>query len=65
MAIRDAVGEQKLRKAAWLLSSTDMRIKEITFEVGYEHSSSFVRAFRKRYVKTPQSYRKSKEDLSG
>lgn len=57
--IRDAVGDRKLRKAADLLRQTDLRIKEITFEVGYEHSSSFVRAFRKRYVTTPESYRKS------
>jgi AraC family transcriptional regulator of arabinose operon len=58
IAIRDAIGEQKLRKAAWLLISTDKRIKEITFEVGYEHSSSFVRAFRKKYMKTPEKYRR-------
>jgi transcriptional regulator GlxA family with amidase domain len=58
MAIRDVVAEHKLRKAALLVVSTDMRIKEITFKVGYEHSSSFVRAFRKRFLTAPQTYRR-------
>lgn len=58
MAIREVVAEHKLRKAALLVVSTDMRIKEITFELGYEHSSSFVRAFRKRFLAAPQTYRR-------
>jgi len=62
IAIRDVVGEQRLKKAALLLVSSDMRIKEITFEVGYEHTSSFVRAFRKRYVTPPGSYRRAAQD---
>jgi AraC family transcriptional regulator of arabinose operon len=60
MAIRDVVAEQKLQKAARLIVFTDMRIKEITFELGYEHSSSFVRAFRKRYRTAPQTYRRER-----
>jgi AraC-like DNA-binding protein len=59
MAIREVVAEHKLRKAALLVVSTDMRIKEITFELGYEHTSSFVRAFRKRYLSAPQTYRRA------
>jgi AraC-like DNA-binding protein len=59
LAIREVVAEHKLRKAALLVLSTDMRIKEITFELGYEHSSSFVRAFRKRFLTAPQTYRKA------
>jgi AraC family transcriptional regulator of arabinose operon len=59
--IRDFIGQQRLQRAVWLLWSTDMAIKEITFEVGYRHPSSFVRAFRRHLVKTPESYRR---DLS-
>jgi transcriptional regulator GlxA family with amidase domain len=50
----------RLRKAVHLLETTDMRIKEITFAVGYEHPSSFVRAFRKSHAVSPGSYRKTK-----
>ena len=65
VAIRDVVGEHRLRRAAHLLKSTDMRIKEISFEVGYKHSSSFVRAFRKRYVAPPQTFRERGFDKAG
>jgi AraC family transcriptional regulator of arabinose operon len=64
MAIRDAISEQKLARAARLLISTDQRIKEITFEVGYEHASSFVRAFRKQYGTTPENYRRCQGQIS-
>jgi AraC family transcriptional regulator of arabinose operon len=60
MGIREVVAEQKLNKAARLIVFTDMRIKEITFQLGYEHSSSFVRAFRKRYLTAPQTYRRAR-----
>jgi AraC-like DNA-binding protein/AcrR family transcriptional regulator len=62
MAIRDVSNERRLSEAARLLSSTDMQIKEITSAVGYGHQSSFVRAFRKRYVQTPESYRKGRAE---
>ncbi len=35
--------EQRLQKAALLLTGTSMRIKEIAAAVGYEHTSSFTR----------------------
>jgi len=49
--------EQRLERAAQLLKSTNMRIKEIAFEVGYEHTSSFSRAFERRFNETPRLYR--------
>jgi len=49
----------RLRKAARMLESTAMRIKEITHAIGYEHPSSFVRAFRRNYSKSPRDYRKA------
>ena len=48
----------RLRKALSLLEETELPIKEITFAVGYRHSSSFVRAFRKRYTVSPTYYRR-------
>jgi AraC-like DNA-binding protein len=50
--------EQKLDRAAQLLKSTNMRIKEIAASVGYEHTSSFIRAFERRFSDAPQVYRR-------
>jgi transcriptional regulator GlxA family with amidase domain len=61
--IRDFIGQERLRRAAWLLSHTDKRVKEITFEVGYGHSSSFVRAFQRHFSETPASYRRSQSRM--
>jgi transcriptional regulator GlxA family with amidase domain len=51
--------EQRLQKAALLLSGTRMRIKEIAAAVGYEHTSSFTRAFERRFEQAPLTYRQS------
>ena len=50
--------EQRLQKAALLLTDTRLRIKEIAAAVGYEHTSSFTRAFEQRFAQAPQVYRK-------
>jgi transcriptional regulator GlxA family with amidase domain len=55
--VRDLIGEQRLQKAAHLLRSSDLPIKEIAFAVGYEHHSSFVRAFQRRFGQPPRSHR--------
>ena len=49
--------EQRLQKAAKLLIDTGLSIKEITAAVGYEHTSSFTRAFEQRFAQTPQVFR--------
>jgi AraC-like DNA-binding protein len=49
--------ERRLDRAAQLLRSTNMRIKEIADAVGYEHASSFIRAFERRFTQAPQAYR--------
>jgi AraC family transcriptional regulator of arabinose operon len=49
--------EQKLQKAALLLTHTSLRIKVIAAAVGYEHTSSFTRAFEQRFAQAPQVYR--------
>jgi AraC-like DNA-binding protein len=40
-----------------LLSAADVVIKEVAYTVGYSHPSSFVRAFRRRFGKSPTEYR--------
>src|SRR5260370_11263831 len=49
--------EQRLDRAAQLLRSTNMRIKEIADAVGFEHASSFIRAFERRFTQAPHAYR--------
>src|SRR5215831_18167969 len=49
--------EKRLDRAAQLLKSTNLRIKEIAGAAGYEHASSFVRAFARRFMRAPQAYR--------
>ena len=56
--IRDLLAENRLRNAARLLSTTDMEVKEIAYHVGYQHHSSFVRAFQRRYGQAPKDYRR-------
>jgi AraC-like DNA-binding protein len=50
--------EQRLQRAAYLLSSSYMSVKEITHAIGYEHTSSFIRAFERRFLQAPARFRK-------
>jgi AraC-like DNA-binding protein len=52
--------ERRLHKAAELLSTTEMEIKEIAYCVGYGHHSSFVRAFQRRFRQSPKQYRQER-----
>lgn len=49
--------EQRLSRAAYLLLHTNMRVKEIAHTVGYEHTSSFIRAFERHFMQAPRLYR--------
>ena len=55
------LSEQRLQRAAYLLSNSYLSIKEITHVVGYEHTSSFVRAFERRFLQAPARYRKQND----
>ena len=56
--ISDLLAESKLCNAALLLSTTDMEVKEIAYLAGYQHHSSFVRAFQRRFRQSPKEYRR-------
>jgi AraC-like DNA-binding protein len=56
--ISDLLAEQKLQKAAHLLSSGVLSINEIAHAVGYNHHSSFTRAFVGRFGRSPRQYRR-------
>jgi transcriptional regulator GlxA family with amidase domain len=49
--------EQRLQRAEYLLANSYLSVKEITHSVGYEHASSFIRAFERRFTQAPSSYR--------
>ena len=51
------VAERRLQKAAQLLTISNLSIKEIAYAVGYQHHSSFVRAFRRRFARAPKHFR--------
>jgi len=52
------LNEQRLQRAAHLLANSYMSVKEIAYSVGYEHASSFIRAFERRFAQAPARYRK-------
>ena len=54
----------RLQVAAALLLSTATSIKEIAYTTGYNHSSSFVRAFKVRFGLSPTCYRRERERKS-
>jgi AraC-like DNA-binding protein len=47
----------RMQKAAYLLANSYLSVKEIACLVGYEHVSSFIRAFESKYVLTPTRFR--------
>jgi AraC-like DNA-binding protein len=48
---------QRLQKAEYLLTNSYLSVKEIARAAGYEHMSSFIRAFERVYIITPTRYR--------
>jgi len=58
IAIGKWLSEGRLRRAAQLLANGYMSVKEIAHSVGYEHTSSFIRAFERRFARAPGCYRK-------
>lgn len=56
--ISDLLSESRLRNAAQLLATTDMEVKEVAYLAGYQHHSSFVRAFQRRFGQSPKEYRR-------
>ena len=57
----DWLSEQRLQRAAHLLANSFLSVKEITHAIGYEHTSSFVRAFERRFLQAPARFRKQSE----
>ncbi len=59
MVLTDYILQEKMRRAADLLSATDQSISEVADGLGYGNFSYFARLFRKVHGVTPHDYRKS------
>jgi AraC-like DNA-binding protein len=58
MSLNLYLADERLGRAAYLLRETEMRVKEITYSVGYSQEPSFNRAFKKRFDCSPMNYRR-------
>jgi len=47
----------RIEKATRLLKDTNMSVKEIAYDCGFDESNYFIRVFRQMYDMTPQQYR--------
>lgn len=54
------ISDKRLEKSRQLLEQTELSIKEITAEVGYNDQNYFSRIFKSKYGLSPKEYRKVK-----
>lgn len=59
------LADQRMQRAAKLLEQTNLSIKEIAWTVGYEHTSSFTRAFERHFHESPRCFRQRHERQNG
>ena len=55
--LRSFLAEQRLQAAAQMLARAGSSVKEVSYNVGYSHPASFVRAFRRHFGAAPKLYR--------
>ncbi|MBC8080770.1 MAG: response regulator [Gorillibacterium sp.] len=56
-SLSDYIYRVRMEKAAYWLRNSDMKIYEITSELGYQNPQYFSKVFRKYFGSTPQDYR--------
>jgi AraC-like DNA-binding protein len=59
VSIRAFIQERRLRHAAELLASTDERIAQIAYSVGFRDPSNFNHAFKRTFAVSPKAYRQA------
>lgn len=57
--LSEFIDDCRIRRAKELLQNTDLMIREVALQVGYEAAHSFTRLFKKITGMTPQDYRES------
>ena len=58
LSLAELLDTKRMDRAADLLRSTHMRIKEITYMTGFQHPASFSRAFLRKHRCTPGNFRR-------
>ncbi|GBF51644.1 hypothetical protein LPTSP4_31820 [Leptospira ryugenii] len=59
----DYLNQVRLEKSIQLLLMTNVSIADISFEIGFENTETYIRNFKKLFHLTPQAYRKAKESV--
>jgi AraC-like DNA-binding protein len=59
LTLKEFRRKRRLEAARKMLATTEMPIKQITYMLGYRHTSSFVRAFEVHAGVSPSDYRRS------
>lgn len=57
--LSEFIDDSRIRRAKELLSNSDLMVREVALQVGYESAHSFTRLFKKLTGMTPQEYRES------
>ncbi|CAH0127142.1 AraC family transcriptional regulator [Chryseobacterium sp. Bi04] len=60
MTISHYISELRMLKAKKLITNSDVMIKEIAIECGYEYVQNFTRAFKKKFGVAPENLRNNK-----
>ena len=55
----DFIINKRLNRAKYLLKSTDAPIEEISYEVGFQSESNFIKTFKQKNQTTPGAFRKN------
>ena len=55
--LREHIVHARMSRAAHMLRTTELRVKEIAAHLGYAHTPSFVRTFLNFHGTTPHQYR--------
>ena len=60
MTLRNALGKQTtIEKAKEKLSTTDLSVSEIAYDLGFQHSQSFSKLFKSKTDLSPLEFRRS------
>lgn len=62
IGLRDYIEARRMEAAAHLLRTTDVGIFDLAMALGYEHETTFYRAFRRHFGSTPMAFRRKCQD---
>lgn len=60
MPIAGYVRREKMKISMELLRTTEEKVSDIAYDIGFEHESSFIRSFKREFGMTPSEVRKGR-----